>query len=172
MELAPIIATIAFIVQKIIEVLQPALEHLSYFRFNIKELSNKIDELDKVYKNTLNSTKAADLIIEDNDFQYKSEMKNLAQLKTKLEVELRSQKAMKVRRYIYLGSILGIICCLIVSKFGGVQFMKLSSDYANCAGSEYFWIFSSICAGLLVGLGSKPVNDILDFLKDSKKKMS
>ena len=166
MEIAPILATISFIVQKIIEIIQPALEkYIKYFRFETSELKNKVEEIEKIYKNTMNVTRASDIQIEDNEFKYNPETQKLIDLKNYWEKKLRRRQSLKVRRYLYFGSVLGILICLVVSKFGGVQFIYLSPEYAHLQNKPYFWIISSIGAGIIVGLGSKPVNDILDYFK-------
>lgn len=174
MQIATVLGTISFVVQKIIEFIRPILEaYIPWFDFSdIKITEKKIGLLEKVYSNTLHSTRAGDIKISDDgkDFSFDDDMTKLITLKTKLWQRVSARKKSKSRRYMVLGMFIGIVLCLLISKLMGITFFTLAENYKNVQFSGAYWIIDSLFAGVLVGFGSKPVNDVLRYFNGSERK--
>lgn len=172
-QVATILGTISFFIQNVLEFIKPLLEkYIPGFNFSdIKIIQKKITLLDKIYANTLHSTTAQDIkVIDDgNDFTFSDHVGDLIKVRTNLSKKIRSKQKAKSRRYMLLGITLGIIACLVVSKVTGVSYFNLADNYTKIQASTAFWIFDSVMAGILVGFGSKPVNDVLSYFNGSPK---
>lgn len=173
-QIATVLGTISFVVQKIIEFIRPILEsYIPWFNFSdIKVTEKKISLLDKVYANTLHQTQAGDIKIIDNgeDFTFGDDMMAVVKLRAKLLQKVSNRKKSKSRRFMVLGMLIGIVLCLIISKLMGVTFFSLAEGYKNFQASGAYWFIDSIVAGILVGFGSKPVNDVLSYFNGSERR--
>ncbi|WP_372371001.1 hypothetical protein [Candidatus Uabimicrobium sp. HlEnr_7] len=173
-QIASILGTISFVIQKIIEFIRPLLEsYIPWFNFSdIKVTEKKVSLLDKVYANTLHQTQAKDIKItkDGEDFTFSDEMMDVVKLRATLLQRVSNRKKSKSRRYMVLGMAIGVILCLIVSKLMGITFFSLADSYKNIQMSGAYWIIDSIVAGVLAGFGSKPVNDVLSYFNGSERK--
>ena len=173
-QIATILGTISFVVQKIIEFIRPLLEaYIPCFNFSdIKITEKKVVLLDKVYANTLHQTTAEDIKITDggDDFTFSDDMMAVVKLRARLLHKVSSRKKSKSRRFMVLGMVIGVLLCLVISKLMGITFFSLADGYKNVQNAGAYWILDSIIAGILVGFGSKPVNDVLSYFNGSERK--